>query len=93
VSVDTVRGYDDPAEAFEAARAFLLARPVEHNVILTVLHDRIARPEPGGYWTVRDGGDVVGFAFQSPRTFHVDGVRLGSHPALDGGWYAPRSRH
>src|SRR5947209_3712776 len=65
----TVERHDDAATAFDAARAFLMTRPVEHNILLSILQDRIAEPEPGRYWVARDGADVVGFALQSPPTF------------------------
>ncbi len=63
---------DDPAAALAGAARFLLSRPVEHNVVLTLLGLRAHHPEPGRYWTVRDGGDggaVAGFVFQSPTTY------------------------
>jgi hypothetical protein len=43
---------EDPAEALEAAGAFLRARPADHNVALTILHERVAHAEPGRYWLV-----------------------------------------
>jgi uncharacterized protein len=56
---------DDPASVLERAHDHLVGRPVHHNLILTLLHGRVARPEPGRYWLVCDG-DVVGVGFQSP---------------------------
>jgi GNAT superfamily N-acetyltransferase len=64
-----VECYTDGREALEHAREFLVSRPVDHNVILTILRDRVARPEPGRYWIARNGQTVVGFALQSPPTF------------------------
>jgi GNAT superfamily N-acetyltransferase len=61
----------DPAEVLDAAGAFLLARPVEHNVILTLLHQRVVRPQPGRYWWAEAEGAVVGVAFQSPLDFSL----------------------
>ncbi len=37
--------------------------------MLTILHDRIARPEPGHYWIVSDDDAVLGVALQSPTSF------------------------
>jgi hypothetical protein len=34
--------------------------------MLTLLHDRVAVPEPGRYWVAADGDEVVGVVFQSP---------------------------
>jgi GNAT superfamily N-acetyltransferase len=61
---------DDPVEALDACEPYLVTRPVEHNVVLTVLRRRITDPTPGRYWWVDDSGTVVGFAMQSPVTFH-----------------------
>jgi len=44
-------------------------RPVENNVLLSLLHDRVARCTPGRYWTVARAGEVVGFALQSPLEY------------------------
>jgi GNAT superfamily N-acetyltransferase len=60
---------DDPARALSDAEHFLASEPVLHNLVLTLLHARVAHPEPGRYWTASDGGDVVGVVFQSPVTF------------------------
>lgn len=60
---------DDPSRVLAEAHGFLASEPVQHNVILTLLHTRVAHPEPGRYWTVRDGSEAVGVVFQSPLTF------------------------
>jgi len=60
---------DDPAQAFRTCRDHLLARPVEHNLALTILHERMARPHPGHYWWALDGDQVRGYAWRSPTTF------------------------
>jgi uncharacterized protein len=64
-----VRFTDQPAEVLDAARSFLGTRPVEHNLILTLLGARRARPEPGRYWIVEHDHAVVGVVFQSPPEF------------------------
>lgn len=66
-----VEFFDDPAQALAVAGPFLESRPVEHNLILTLLHERAATNEPGRYWAVRDGHRVVGVAFQSPAHFPI----------------------
>ncbi len=59
----------DPAWALAEAGEFLASEPVLHNIILTLLHERVAHPEPGTYWVAKDGETVVGVAFQSPPSF------------------------
>ena len=65
----TVTVTDDPARVLAEAGAFLASEPVLHNVVLTLLHARVAHPEPGRSWVARDGGSAVGVVFQSPLTF------------------------
>jgi uncharacterized protein len=65
---------DDPGSALRRSQRYLAGRPVDHNLVLSLLQERLAHPIPGRYWTVRgDGnggdGEVVGFALQSPRTY------------------------
>lgn len=57
---------DDAEQALTDAAAFLTGKPVEHNQVLTLLTERRHRPAPGRYWTVRSGGETIGFAMQSP---------------------------
>ena len=64
-----VQQTEDAADALARAGEFLATRPVEHNLVLTILHDRIAHPEPGRYWIVADDDAIVGVALQSPITF------------------------
>jgi GNAT superfamily N-acetyltransferase len=65
----TVRGTDDPKHVLDAAGGFLAKAPVLHNVILTLLHARIAHPEPGRYWIVETNRRVVGVVFRSPQHY------------------------
>jgi predicted GNAT family acetyltransferase len=60
---------EDPARVLGEAGAFLRSEPVLHNVILTLLHQRVAYPEAGRYWVASDGGEGRGVVFQSPLTF------------------------
>ena len=64
-----VRATTDPQQVLREAGAFLEGDPVRHNLVLTLLHARVADPEPGRYWLVERGGDVVGVGFQSPLHF------------------------
>ena len=43
----TVERTDSPIDALAAARAHLATDPIRHNVVLTLLHNRAAHPEPG----------------------------------------------
>lgn len=60
---------DDPAAVLARAGEALAARPVDANVVLTLLHTRLTAPAPGRFWVVADGAEVVGVVFQSPLTF------------------------
>lgn len=60
---------DDPAALLAAVGSFLSSRPVEHNLVLTLLHQRLAKPEPARYAWVADGSEVHGVFFQSPPDF------------------------
>jgi hypothetical protein len=60
---------DDPAAVLARAGEALAARPVDANLVLTLLHARVAEPEPGRYWVVAEEAEVVGVVFQSPVTF------------------------
>ncbi len=64
---------DDPARVLTIAGGFLASQPVLHNLVLSLLHARVARSEPGRYWVVHrdkiDGEKIAGVVFQSPLTF------------------------
>jgi len=64
-----VRALESPSQALEIAGTFLASDPVRHNLILTLLHTRMAYPEPGRYWIVDDERTVRGVVFQSPLHF------------------------
>lgn len=59
----------DPAQVLRRAGEFLESDPVRHNVILTLLHGRVATPGEGRYVMAIDGDGVVGVVFQSPLTY------------------------
>jgi len=59
----------DPAFVLKTAGEFLASQPVLHNLVLTILHARVAHPEPGRYWLAIQSGKVVGVVLQSPLTF------------------------
>jgi GNAT superfamily N-acetyltransferase len=70
MSVD-VTEYHDPDEAYEAAHDYLLERPVDHNLLHTILDQAREFSLGGRFWIVRDGEPVVGFALQSPPGMRV----------------------
>jgi uncharacterized protein len=57
---------ENAGAVLKAGEVFLTRAPVEHNLVLTILHDRTDHPEPGRYWMVLDGGWLAGLALQSP---------------------------
>ena len=65
----TVRRTDDARELEAGAGSFLARRPVEHNLVATLVAERVAGSVPGRYWTVLNGGVVVGVVLQSPTGF------------------------
>jgi len=64
-----VRLTTDPSDVLRYAGDFLASRPVEHNLVSTLLQQRVASTELGRYAWVQDGSSVVGTAFQSPLDF------------------------
>jgi len=49
-----VRALEDPGEVLAPAAAFLSSDPVRHNLVRTILHDRVGNPAPGRYWIVNN---------------------------------------
>jgi hypothetical protein len=41
---------EDPAFVLSRAGAFLSSQPVLHNLVLSILHTRVAQDDPGRYW-------------------------------------------
>jgi hypothetical protein len=79
MALEVVLG-EDPGWALHEAGEFLAADPVPHNLILTLLNARVAYPEPGRYWLVRENSAVVGMAFQSPLDFFAILTTMGPGP-------------
>ena len=61
VAARAVAGAD---QVLAAAGDFLAGDPIRHNLIVTLLRARAARPEPARYWVVEVDGDVAGVVFQ-----------------------------
>jgi RimJ/RimL family protein N-acetyltransferase len=60
---------EDPPFVLSEAGEFLHSQPVLHNVVLSILHERIHESEPGRYWMARQGDKTVGVVVQSPLRF------------------------
>jgi ribosomal protein S18 acetylase RimI-like enzyme len=65
----TVTFTDEANAVLALAGPFLVSQPVRHNLVLSLLHDRVSHAEAGCYWTVWEGDDAVGVVFQSPTHY------------------------
>lgn len=61
---------EDGGEALAGAGDFRRSAPVINNLVLSLLQERLSRPEPGRYWTAVDDGKMLGLILQSPLSFH-----------------------
>ena len=62
---------DDAGWVLNKAKSFLCSKPVHHNLVLTLLQDRVAAYKPGRYWVATVCNNVVGVVFQSPLHFRA----------------------
>ncbi len=60
---------EDPAFVLRKADEFLSSEPVLHNLILSILHSRVAQGDPGRYWIALHGEKTVGVVVQSPLEY------------------------
>jgi ribosomal protein S18 acetylase RimI-like enzyme len=60
---------EDPGFVLRTAEEFLSSEPVLHNMILSILHARVAMGDPGRYWIAFQGERAVGVVLQSPLDF------------------------
>ena len=60
---------EDPAFVLTRADEFLSSEPVLHNLILSILHSRVAQSDAGRYWIAFDGEKTVGVVVQSPLEY------------------------
>src|SRR5579863_5491259 len=65
----TVLFSEDPAFVLRRADKFLSSEPVLHNLILSILHSRVAQRDPGRYWIALEGEETVGVVVQSPLEY------------------------
>ncbi|MDQ2826455.1 MAG: GNAT family N-acetyltransferase [Actinomycetota bacterium] len=66
----TVESTTDRATALAEAGPFLRSRPVENNLVLSLLAQRQSSTD-GRYWWACRGDEVMGFAFNSPLSFRT----------------------
>ena len=62
---------EDPEFVLKRAHELLASEPVLHNLILTILHARVAEGDPGRYWIAFRGENAVGVVVQSPLEYPV----------------------
>jgi uncharacterized protein len=60
---------EDPGFVLRSADEFLSSEPVLHNLILSILHSRVAQGDPGRYWIAFLGEKSVGVVVQSPLDY------------------------
>jgi GNAT superfamily N-acetyltransferase len=60
---------EDPAFVLKTADEFLSSEPVLHNLILSILHARVAQGDAGRYWIATLAEKAVGVVVQSPPDF------------------------
>jgi len=60
---------EDPALVLRNADEFLSSEPVLHNLILSILHSRVAQGDPGRYWIAFHEEKTVGVVVQSPPEY------------------------
>src|SRR5580704_5658837 len=60
---------EDPGFVIRRADKFLSSEPVLHNLILSILHSRVAQGDPGRYCIALHGEDAVGVVVQSPLDY------------------------
>ncbi|MGC1300417.1 MAG: hypothetical protein WA869_35770 [Alloacidobacterium sp.] len=60
---------EDPVFVLNRAEVFLSSQPVLNNLVLTILHARLAQGGSGRYWIAVQGDDTFGVVLQSPLTF------------------------
>ncbi len=58
-----------PGFVLRSTDEFLSSEPVLHNLILSILHSRVAQGGPGRYWIAFHGEKTVGVVVQSPLEY------------------------
>ncbi len=73
---------EDPGLVLRSAEEFLSSEPVLHNMILSILHARLASGDPGRYWIAFHGEKALGVVLQSPLDFPVTLTPMESRAVL-----------
>ena len=73
---------EDPAFVITRADKFLSSEPVLHNLILSILHSRVAQGDPGRYWIALHGEDAVGVVVQSPLEYPATLTPMGPQAVI-----------
>ena len=73
---------EDPGFVLRSAEEFLSSEPVLHNLILSILHARVASGDPGRYWIAFHREKALGVAVQSPLDFPVTLTPMESRAVL-----------
>lgn len=73
---------EDPAFVLRRADKFLASEPVLHNLILSILHSRVAQRDPGRYWIALHGEETVGVVVQSPLEYPATLTPMGPRAVL-----------
>lgn len=60
---------EDPAFVLRRCDEFLSSEPVLHNLVLSILHSRVAHGNPGRYWIALQAEKSVGVIVQSPLEY------------------------
>ena len=73
---------EDPAFVIRRADKFLSSEPVLHNLILSILHSRVAQGDPGRYWIALHGEEAVGVVVQSPPEYPATLTPMGPRAVM-----------
>ena len=73
---------EDPAFVIRRADKFLSSEPVLHNLILSILHSRVAQGDPGRYWIALHGEEAVSVVVQSPLEYPATLTPMGPRAVL-----------
>jgi uncharacterized protein len=73
---------EDPAFIIRRAGKFLSSEPVLHNLILSILHSRVAQGDPGRYWIALHGEETVGVVVQSPLEYPATLTPMGPRAVM-----------
>jgi hypothetical protein len=71
-----------PAFVLSRADKFLSSEPILHNLILSILHSRVAQGNPGRYWIALHGEETVGVVVQSPPEYPATLTPMGPRAVI-----------